>query len=53
MCPNHHVLFDHGGVTISKDLSLNGVEGRLYVDPQHQISEGHLRYRRDHYGADD
>jgi hypothetical protein len=47
------VLFDHGGVAIGEDLSLEGVEGRLYVDPQHQISEDHLRYRRYHYGADD
>jgi len=51
--PNHHVLFDHGGVAIGEDPSLNGVEGRLYVDPQHQISEDHLRYRRYHYGAYD
>jgi len=49
LCPNHHVLFDHGGVAIGEDLSLDGVEGRLYVDPQHQIGEDHLRYRRDHY----
>jgi len=53
LCPNHHVLFDHGGVAIGEGLSLDGVEGRLYVDPQHQIGEDHLRYRRDHYGADD
>ena len=53
LCPNHHVLFDHGRVAIGGDLSLDGVEGRLYVNPQHQISEDHLRYRRDHYGADD
>ena len=51
--PNHHVLFDHGGVAIGEDLSLDGVEGRLYVDPQHQISKDHLRYGRYHYGADD
>ena len=50
LCPNHHVLLDHGGVGISEDLSLIGVEGRLTVHPQHQISEEHLRYRREHYG---
>jgi hypothetical protein len=26
-----------------------GEEGRLDVDPRHQISEEHLRYRREHY----
>jgi putative restriction endonuclease len=50
LCPNHHVLLDHGGVGISEDLSLIGVEGRLTVHPQHRISEEHLRYRREHYG---
>jgi putative restriction endonuclease len=48
LCPNHHVLFDHGGVEIGEDLSLIGVEERLYVHPQHQINEEHLRYRREH-----
>ena len=36
LCPNHHVLFDHGSVEIGEDLSLIGVEERLYVHPQHQ-----------------
>ena len=52
LCPNHHVLFDHGGVAIDEDLSLIRSEGRLEVHPQHRISEEHLRYRRNHYGAD-
>jgi putative restriction endonuclease len=49
LCPNHHVLVDHGGVVVAEDLSLVGEEGRLDVDPRHQISEEHLRYRREHY----
>jgi putative restriction endonuclease len=53
LCPNHHVLFDHGGVGISEDLSLIGAEGRLHLDPQHQISEEHLRYHREHYQVND
>jgi putative restriction endonuclease len=51
LCPNHHVLFDHGGVAISEDLSLIGAEGRLTVHPQHGISTEYLRYRREHYRA--
>jgi hypothetical protein len=27
LCPNHHVLLDHGGVGIGEDLSLVGEEG--------------------------
>jgi putative restriction endonuclease len=52
LCPNHHVLLDHGGVGIGEDLSLIGADGRLTVHSQHQINEAHLRYRREHYGAD-
>jgi putative restriction endonuclease len=51
LCPNHHVLFDHGGIVIDEDLSLVGAEGRLKVHPRHQINEEHLRYRREHYEA--
>jgi len=53
LCPNHHVLFDHGGVAIGEGLSLIGEEGRLEVHPQHRIGEEHLRYRREHYGGAD
>jgi putative restriction endonuclease len=51
LCPNHHVLFDHCGITIDEDLSLVGVEGRLAVHPRHCINDNHLRYRREHYQA--
>ena len=53
LCSNHHVLFDHGGVGIGEDLSLIGAEGKLALPSQHQIDEGHLRYRREHYGSGD
>jgi putative restriction endonuclease len=49
LCPNHHVLLDHGGVGIGEDLSLIGVRGRLTVRPRHHLSQDHLRYRREHY----
>ena len=53
MCPNHHVLFDHGGVGIGEDLSLIGAEARLQVHPRHRINEDYLRYRRERYNAND
>jgi putative restriction endonuclease len=49
LCPNYHVLFDHGGVGIGEDLSLIGDEDRLTVQPRHRISQEHLRYRLEHY----
>jgi len=51
LCPNHHVLFDHGGVAVGADLALIGAVGRLTVHPKHQIGAEYLRYRRKHYGA--
>jgi putative restriction endonuclease len=51
LCPNHHVLFDHGGVAVAEDLSLIGAQGRLTVHPRHRVSEEHLRYHQEHYGA--
>ena len=52
LCPNHHVLFDHGGVSVGEDMSLIGAQGRLTVHPRHRVSEEHLRYRRKHYRVD-
>ena len=49
LCPNHHVLFDYGGVAIRDDFSLIGAEGSLEVDPRHRINKTYLRYHREHY----
>lgn len=46
LCPNHHVLFDNGGVTIAEDLSLVGVEGKLATKAKCAPSPEHLRYHR-------
>ncbi len=51
LCPNHHVLFDHGDVTVGADLFLIGAVGRLTVHPKHPIGAEHLCYRREHYGT--
>lgn len=31
LCPNHHALFDLGGVAVADDLRLNGAPARLQV----------------------
>ncbi len=49
LCPNHHVLFDYGGIAIADDLALRGAEGLLFVKPEHHINIGHVRYHRTHY----
>jgi len=52
LCPNHHVLFDLGGVAIADEFTLIGQEGRLLVDFRHSINKDHLRYHREHYWID-
>ena len=42
LCPNHHVLFDTGGVGIADDFTLIGIDGQLIVDPCHQINKDFL-----------
>ena len=50
LCPNDHVLFDNGAVSISDDLSLNGdSNNRLTVRRDHRINRHYLAYHRDHF----
>jgi putative restriction endonuclease len=51
LCPNCHVLFDQGAITIEDDFTLLGRTGRLSLHPQHSIDVLHLRYHREHYGG--
>jgi len=48
LCPNHHVLFDNGAVSIAEDLSLIGVDGDLILHRSHHINRHYLAYHRDH-----
>ncbi len=50
LCPNHHVLFDHGGFSINDDFEIIGQEGRLSVSSKHSINKEFLRYHRSLYG---
>lgn len=51
LCPNHHVLFDRGMITIQADLTVmdtaSGASlGPLRVTQDHEISQDHLDYHR-------
>jgi len=49
LCPNHHVLFDNGAISIADDLSLNGDDSDgLTVHRNHQINLDHVAYHREH-----
>ncbi|MFX1569663.1 MAG: YDG/SRA domain-containing protein [Promethearchaeota archaeon] len=47
LCPNHHILFDNGAISINDDFSLNGLEGILYVSPRHNIDKQYTKYHRE------
>ncbi|WP_240163989.1 HNH endonuclease [Spirosoma taeanense] len=50
LCPNHHAQLDLGGYSISDDLQLLGLDGRLMVDARrHRIATEFVRYHREHF----
>jgi predicted restriction endonuclease len=54
LCPNHHKLFDLGGITIDKTLRVidettGMVIGQLRLRRGHHINPEHLRYHRELY----
>jgi putative restriction endonuclease len=51
LCPNHHVLFDNGAVSVADDLSLIGAESNLTVHRDHHINQHYLAYHREHFVA--
>ncbi|MFF4501824.1 YDG/SRA domain-containing protein [Streptomyces sp. NPDC001401] len=54
LCPNHHVLFDLGMLTIAADLTITSLAGgshreRLREVPTHQIGREYLAYHLTHH----
>lgn len=47
LCPNHHVLFDNGAISINNDLSLIGIEGSILIKSKHKISKEYIKYHRE------
>ncbi|MEZ9858466.1 HNH endonuclease [Vibrio splendidus] len=47
LCPNHHKLFDLGGVFISKDFKIIPFGSELFIHPSHKIDESNFKYHRD------
>jgi putative restriction endonuclease len=50
LCPNHHVLFDNGAISIDDDFSLIGYEGQLRKTSAHKIEKSYLQYQRKIWG---
>jgi putative restriction endonuclease len=50
LCPNDHVLFDHGAISIADDFQLMGKSGCLRIAKKHEIDPAHLKYHREMWG---
>jgi putative restriction endonuclease len=48
LSPNMHVLFDLGAISINDDLTLKGIEGRLTIKDEHDLSKEAIKYHREH-----
>ena len=48
LSPNMHVLFDLGAISINDDLMLKGIEGRLTIKDEHDLSKEAIKYHREH-----
>ena len=49
LCPNHHVMFDKGILSISKDYEILGEEsGQVQLHPSHNLDQENLNYHREH-----
>lgn len=57
LCPNHHTLFDSGGIYVSDSLEIRSMThellGRLRVVKGHEINLEHFRYHREIFGYED
>ena len=53
LCPNHHVMLDKGGISISNEFKIIGAEnGSLNVDSNHKINLDNFSYHRMIHGYD-
>jgi putative restriction endonuclease len=50
LCPNHHVLFDHGSILIADDFSIIGLSGSLHISDQHELDVIQFDYHRKMWG---
>jgi putative restriction endonuclease len=54
LCPNHHSLFDEGGIYLGDDLKVydhvGNAVGPLTKHEKHSIDLGHVRYHRELWG---
>jgi len=50
LCPNHHLMFDKGVFCVADRFNLIGIDGKLHLNPKHDISKEFLSYHRSMFG---
>jgi len=50
LCPNHHLMFDKGVFCLDDRFNLIGIDGKLHLNPKHDISKEFLSYHRSMFG---
>ena len=50
LCPNHHLMFDKGVFCLDDRFNLIGMDGKLHLNPKHDISKEFLSYHRSMFG---
>ena len=50
LCPNHHLMFDKGVFCVDDRFNLIGIDGKLHLNPKHDISKEFLSYHRSMFG---
>jgi putative restriction endonuclease len=51
LCPNDHVLFDDGAITLADDLTVIGLIPRKKLTIKHEVGIEYVRYHRAHFGV--
>lgn len=51
LCPNHHVLFDDGAITLTDELRVIGLIEEKKLTVKHTLGTEYIRYHREHFGA--
>ncbi|MBO9673637.1 MAG: HNH endonuclease [Sphingobacteriaceae bacterium] len=50
LCPNHHVMFDYGMISISNDFQILGLKNTvLSIHKNHNINVDFIKYHREHF----
>ena len=51
LCPNHHLLFDAGAITLTDEFRVLGLPGGPKLCIKHNLGKEYVQYHREHFGV--